>query len=196
MNEDIDVGRLLSEFTRAPVSRIIEISWDFGKISILPVLINWRGNYCPLWLRYHGNTGCQVSKQEVQNHKDFCIRINRAKGNYWILRIGIVTSCQKLGIILVTKLFKNWRYQKMCSFIDIFQWKRIEKDSIDFWHRKLTLKIIFWWFLSHHTQVNASPITKITSWLKFLGKNLHLVGCATVCGKSKVMLMILYLECP
>ena len=37
--------------------------------------------------------------------------------------------------------------------------------------------------------MNASPITKITSWLEFLGKNLHLVGCATVCGKSEVMLI-------
>ena len=37
--------------------------------------------------------------------------------------------------------------------------------------------------------MNASPITKITSWLEFLGKNLHLVGCATVCGKSEVMLL-------
>ena len=34
--------------------------------------------------------------------------------------------------------------------------------------------------------MNASSITKITSWLKFLG-NLYLVGCATVCGKSEVM---------
>ena len=44
-------------------------------------------------------------------------------------------------------------------------------------------------FLSPHTQVNTSPITKITSWLKFLGKNLHLVGCATLCAKSEVMLI-------
>ena len=36
--------------------------------------------------------------------------------------------------------------------------------------------------------MNASPITKITSWFKFLGKNLHLVDCATVWAKSKVML--------
>ena len=28
----------------------------------------------------------------------------------------------------------------------------------------------------------------IISWFKFLGKNVHLVGCATVCGKSEVML--------
>ena len=33
-----------------------------------------------------------------------------------------------------------------------------------------------------------SPITKIASWLEFLGKNFHLVGCATVCGKIEVML--------
>ena len=42
--------------------------------------------------------------------------------------------------------------------------------------------------MSPHTQVNASPITKTTSWLKFLGKNLHLVGCATLCAKIEVML--------
>ena len=39
--------------------------------------------------------------------------------------------------------------------------------------------------------MNASPITKITSWLKFLGKNLHLVGCATLCAKSEVMLILI-----
>ena len=36
--------------------------------------------------------------------------------------------------------------------------------------------------------MNASPITKITRWFKFLSKNLHLVGCATVCAKSEVMI--------
>ena len=39
--------------------------------------------------------------------------------------------------------------------------------------------------------MNASPITKIISWLEFLGKILHLVDCATVCGKSEVMLTML-----
>ena len=50
----------------------------------------------------------------------------------------------------------------------------------------------FWnWalFLSTHDQVNASPITKITIWFKFLGKTLHLVGCATLCKRSEVMLL-------
>ena len=40
--------------------------------------------------------------------------------------------------------------------------------------------------------MNARPVTKITSWLKFLGKNLHLVSCATLCAKSKVMLLQRY----
>ena len=35
------------------------------------------------------------------------------QGNYWILRIDAVAGCQKVGIILVIKWFKNWCYQKM-----------------------------------------------------------------------------------
>ena len=42
--------------------------------------------------------------------------------------------------------------------------------------------------------MNASPITKISSWLKFLGKNLHLVGCAIVCGKSEFMLLCMHVS--
>ena len=34
------------------------------------------------------------------NKKDFCLGINILKGNNWILRIGLVVSCQTLGIIL------------------------------------------------------------------------------------------------
>ena len=51
--------------------------------------------------------------------------------------------------------------------------------------------LCFCWalFLPTRDQVNASSITKITSWLKLLGKNLRLVGCATVCAKSEVMLL-------
>jgi hypothetical protein len=41
----------------------------------------------------HGNTGCRVFKQGIQNWKDFCLKINIPKGNYWILRIG---RCQKV----------------------------------------------------------------------------------------------------
>ena len=43
------------------------------------------------------NTGCRVFKQEVQNQKDFCLRINIPRGNYWIFRIGLVGRCQKMS---------------------------------------------------------------------------------------------------
>ena len=32
----------------------------------------------------HGSTGCWVFKWGVQNWKDFCVKINIPKGNYWI----------------------------------------------------------------------------------------------------------------
>ena len=36
----------------------------------------------------------------------------------------------------------------MRFWIDIFQWKKIEKDSENFWLRKLTLNVKFWHFLT------------------------------------------------
>ena len=40
-----------------------------------------------------GNMGYGVFKRGVQN---FCLRINIRKGNYWILRIGLMGRCQKV----------------------------------------------------------------------------------------------------
>ena len=48
--------------------------------------------YC--WV--YGNTGCRVFERGVQNWKVFCIKINIPKGNYWILRIGVMGRCQKV----------------------------------------------------------------------------------------------------
>ena len=39
--------------------------------------------------------------------------MNITKGNSWILRIGVVPSCQKLGIILVINWFEKCCDQKM-----------------------------------------------------------------------------------
>ena len=47
--------------------------------------------------------------------------------------------------------------------------KKIEKDSDDFWHRKLTLKVKFWHFLTNLPLVQNS---KFNNFLWFLGKNL------------------------
>ena len=60
----------------------------------------------------------------------------------------------------------------MCSSIDILRWKKNQKDSDDFWHRKLTLKVKFWYCLTapHYTNSQNSMITFDYSW--FLAKNL------------------------
>ena len=42
----------------------------------------------------YGNTGCEVFKRGVQNSKGFCLRINILKGNYSILRIGLVGASE------------------------------------------------------------------------------------------------------
>ena len=46
----------------------------------------------------YGSKGCGVFKRGIQNKKGFCIRINILKGNYWILRIGLVGASEVLEI--------------------------------------------------------------------------------------------------
>ena len=89
-----------------------------------------------------------------------------------------MASCQKLGIILVINGFKNWFYQKMSITTNVLlNWyssmkKKIQKDSDDFWHRKLTLKVKFWYFLTapHYSNFQNLVISFEYSW--FLAKNL------------------------
>ena len=84
------------------------------------------------------------------------------------MRIGIVASCQKLGIILVSKWFENWCDQKMPITKNVllnyyFSMKKNERDSDDFWLWKLNFGT-FWhqfsqfnnflwvcWFLNKNT---------------------------------------------
>ena len=44
----------------------------------------------------YGNAGCRVFKRGIKNWKDFCLKINIPKGNYCILRIGLMGRCQKV----------------------------------------------------------------------------------------------------
>ena len=74
--------------------------------------------------------------------KIFCLRINIPKGNYWILQIGLLARCQKLGIILENKVIKKLMLSKnvnnkKCAPKLVFFNKN--QDSDDFWHRKLWL---------------------------------------------------------
>ena len=64
---------------------------------------------------------------------------------------------------------KNWSFQKMTITKNLLlNWyssmKKNQKDSDDFWHRKLTLKVKFWHFLTNLV------ISFYYSW--YLAKNL------------------------
>ena len=45
-------------------------------------------------------------------------------------------------------LSKNVNNKKFAPKLVFFYKKKVEKDSDDFWHRKLTLKVKFWHFLT------------------------------------------------
>ena len=83
----------------------------------------------------YGNTGCRVFKRGTQNWKDFCLKINIQKRNYWILRIGLMGKCQKVptfdfqsqfSMSKIIRIFLNFffieEYQLRSTFvvIDIF----------------------------------------------------------------------------
>ena len=68
---------------------------------------------------------------------------------YVLFCIIFARKAKKMDIIFVIHiviweliLSKNVNNKKMC-----FNEKQIEKDSDDFWHKKMTLKVKFWHFL-------------------------------------------------
>ena len=70
----------------------------------------------------YGNTGCRVFKRGVQIQKDFCLRINIAKGNCWIMRIGLcngkVSKSAKSPNLPTFKV--NFLYHKLSESFSIF----------------------------------------------------------------------------
>ena len=72
----------------------------------------------------------------------------------------------------ILKLSKNVNNKKCAPKLIFFNKSKIEKDSDNFWHRKLTLKVKFWHFF------DISPLTQFSKFNNFLwvcwflGKNL------------------------
>ena len=60
----------------------------------------------------------------------------------------------------------------MCSLIDILQWKKNQKGCDDFWHRKLALKVKFWYFLTATHYSNFQNLAISFEYSGFLAKNL------------------------
>ena len=57
--------------------------WQTKHIEYLVVVVSG----FTLFIVHYGITGYGVSRPGIQNKKDFCIKINIPKENYWILRI-------------------------------------------------------------------------------------------------------------
>ena len=69
-------------------------------------------------------------------------------------------------------LSKNINNNNCAPKMIFFNEKKNQKDSNDFWHRKLTLKVKFWYFLTapHYSNSQNLVISFEYSW--FLAKNL------------------------
>ena len=59
----------------------------------------------------------------IQNYKDFCIKINIPKGNYWILRIGLMGSLSSLQKSEFVKLIISFFHYFWCQNWD--QWHKM-----------------------------------------------------------------------
>ena len=91
----------------------------------------------------------------VLKSKVFAQKSTVYKWNYCTLWIDIEWGLQKLGLILESKVVQKLSLEKKVFskkwspkliFVDE---NSFWKNSVDFWHRKLTLKVHFWHFLTN-----------------------------------------------
>ena len=104
-----------------------------------------------------------VLKSKVFNQKSTVV-----KWNCCILWIDIAWDLQKLGLILESKVVQKLSLPKLIFLDEIFFWK----NSVDFRHRKLTLKVQFWHFLRpwHYVNLQNTAISFEYCW--FLRNNI------------------------
>ena len=95
-----------------------------------------------------------LAKMVGPKMQDFWPRINILKG---ICRL--MTVRQKVGMILENKVVQKLKLEKKVfnkkwspKLIFINE-KKIQKQSVDIWHRKSTLKVQFWHFLTNRNSL-------------------------------------------
>ena len=103
----------------------------------------------------------EFSRGGYKIRKIFWLKINIPIGNQWILRIGVVASCQKLGIILENKvierllLSKNVNYKKSAPKFVFFNEKKMRKSPMIFGIENWVLKVKFFHFLTPRPYANS-----------------------------------------
>ena len=73
--------------------------------------------------------------------------------------------------------YKKWS-PKLIFFNDFFLF--FWKNTIDFWHRKLTLKVRFWQILMNHNCFKKDSFEHIDSWAKILHFRTHHLENSTI----------------
>ena len=79
---------------------------------------------------YYGSLGCQVWRYKIRS-----FFVNIPRGNYRMLRIGVVVSCQKIGHHFINKVIKNVPLNLYSSI------RKMRKLQLKKWER-------FGWFLT------------------------------------------------
>ena len=88
-----------------------------------------------------------------------------------------------MGIILEnkviqnSKLWKNFINEKCSPKLIFFNEQKLERDSNDFWHRKFTLKVQNWHFLTNFLQMETQNLVVSFDYSWFLAKNLAYAEC-------------------
>ena len=67
-------------------------------------------------------------------------------------------------------LSKNVKNKKCAPKLVFFNEKKLEKDSHDFWYRKLTLNVKFWHILTPTHYTNSQNLIVSFGYVDFLGK--------------------------
>ena len=116
--------------------------WYYVKLNLESLSVqrvNWKN------IDYPDTMSIRIVEFSIGGTKleEFCLKIKITQGNYWILRISVLANCQKLGIILVIKWFKNWFYQKM----------------------PITKNVLLNWYSSMKKKRNIRMIFDIENWL-------------------------------
>ena len=105
-----------------------------------------------------GSTGCRVFKQGVQNWKDFCLKISIPKGNYWILRIGVMGRCQKMPNFDFRSQFSTSKIIRIILII-FFSLKIINLESYILFLTFLKVKLRHILTTPHYTNSQNSIIS-------------------------------------
>ena len=104
------------------------------------------------------------------------------------LRIGVVASCQKLGIILGNKEIQKLMLLKNGLLISYSSMKKNRKASDDFWRIKLTLKVKFRHFFNNRNKLIANPIDPSPSTLKNNGPSIMKIFLHYCIGRVLILL--------